>query len=188
MSNQWETAKHCHNALSVLLLNIQRQSGNRESYLPFDFDTETYQSVGANRPEESAFRSKWKRPKLDNSEEAISSRSGGSNEMTPPSVGSEQGPSGIGATPNHPSNRSFLMPPDPRVGFPGYDSAGSGDQPSHYSYSPLLMMNLSGLDDPQWPGGSASATNFDLNMTDLFQGSTWDMFDVQGQQNSYLNS
>jgi hypothetical protein len=189
MSKQWETARHCHSALSFLLLNIQRQNGNRESYLPFDFDSET-----------SAHRGRWKRAKLDQehseeAENAISSRSAaslpsggsGSNDTTPPGVGAEQSPAN---NPTHSSAvnsppREFLMPPtDPRVGFPVYEPVGgSGDQPSRYSYSPLLMMNLSGLDDPQWPGGSASATNFDLNMTDLFQGSTWDMFDVSQPAN-----
>ncbi|KAL1970662.1 hypothetical protein VTN77DRAFT_4306 [Rasamsonia byssochlamydoides] len=203
MSSQWETAKHCHNALSFLLLNIQRQSGHRDSYLPFDFDSET-SAISAN---ESAFGRRWKRPKLDPEEveNAMSRRRSavslppGSNEMTPSSVGGSEhslndSPAATNDTshrplqpvahPTHPAPREFLMPPGPRVGFPAYDTGGAADgggaSGPDYSYSPLLMMNLSGLDDPQWPGGSASATNFDLNMTDLFQGSTWDV-DISGQ-------
>lgn len=45
-------------------------------------------------------------------------------------------------------------------------------------------LNLSGLEDGQWPGGSAFTTDFDLNTIDLFQGADWEsLFDVIGQQN-----
>lgn len=226
MSSQWETAKHCHSALSFLLLNIQRQSGQRESesYLPFDFDSET-NANSVNRQtgqDESALGGRWKR-KLDSEEaenaavrrrrSAVSVPSGsgsgsGSNNMTPPSAADSPAGDDAGSRPPpQPATREFLIPPVPRVGYPAYDtSSGSGSgtstgnapaaaapdsdplppppppPPHYYSYSPLLMMNLSGLDDPQWPGGSASATNFDLNMTDLFQGSMWDLDINIGQQ------
>lgn len=216
MSSQWETAKHCHSALSFLLLNIQRQSGHRESesYLPFDFDSETNaNSVNWQTGEdESALGRRWKRKLLESEEGenvavrrrrsavSVPSGSGSNNDMTPPSATDSPGDDRP-----QPATREFLIPPVPR--YPTYDtSSGSGGgpssgnaaaaatdsdtlpppqpQPHYYSYSPLLMMNLSGLDDPQWPGGSASATNFDLNMTDLFQGSMWDLDINIGQQQS----
>lgn len=72
--------------------------------------------------------------------------------------------------------------------YPPPDAWGNGLGSFSFITSTQSPLNLSGLEDPQWPGGSASATNFDLNMTDLFQGPVWESllegFNPQHSQSS----
>lgn len=227
MSGQWETAKHCHTALSVLLLNIRRQSNDQNNYLTLEsLNSESFSA----RPARSTRRQTdadecsefgcQKRRKLNGSHETPNrmrdhsntgnnqpseySRNGSpilnettpSTQQTPGSIRPET--TGVSRTPTRPLNQGTCSSRKRPRNTPFQDLATASHQGGGRSFSfesgpttttmtghqpsSSSSMNLSSLEDSQWPGGSASATNFDLNMTDLFQGADWEsLFDVIGQ-------
>jgi hypothetical protein len=262
MSAQWETAKRCQNAMSYLLLSIQRQRGKHDIYLPFDFDSDNYsvkepvpgpatpRPVSECGPAVNAKRQKFSHPERNegliarvDGEEAVhaesDSMSGFLHPPTPTQTGAISSPTSpppILLDTNRDSipDKLYLEPADRRIEQRTRlraqhrfytQTSGSvsptndfGPSPSSISLPPPLPpttaataevtmdpsmsgnsdyyispdawnndlasfasmastqspLNLSSLEDPQWPGRSTSATNFDLNMTDLFQGSAWE--------------
>jgi hypothetical protein len=202
MSRQWETAKHCHTALSFLLLNIQRQNPQQDTYIPYDFASETHSPIASDVPsmsqDENIERSK--RPKLDISDSYTGAEPIAADltiRHSAPSTVEMNGPS---ENPLDPTASGFNTRspgtgrPNPQSTYPASSSREFLAGPSHFRlpiyetpdnihqlhYSPLPMLSLDRLEDPQWPGGSTITTNFDLNMTDLFQGASWDpsLFDA----------
>ncbi|KAL2007780.1 hypothetical protein VTN00DRAFT_7762 [Thermoascus crustaceus] len=225
MSGQWETAKHCHMALSVLLLNIRRQSNDQNNYLTFDSLNSEHSST---RPGRSTTKhtnadecSKFgcqKRRKLNGSHETLNrmrdhntgnnqpseylrdsspilNETTPSTQETPGNIRTEA--NGVHSTPSCPLNQGTCNRKRPR-NAPSQNFTTLSSQPgggtmtmnmnmTGHPTSSSSSLNLSGLEDSQWPSGSASATNFDLNMTDLFQGADWEsLFDVIGQGNLNL--
>jgi hypothetical protein len=195
MSKQWETAKHCHTALSFLLLNIQRMNQQHQNAPPVSLN---FEERGV-----PPYMLRSKRQKVTHAafDDQTSSRStthyGDDNLAGSLSVAPDQNP--------NPENQTLLGKPiefsqSTRTPFQSRNSATYNENPESRSinnnnpspYSPPLMImggtTNSHLEESllQWPpGGPTMTTNFDLNMTDLFQGSTWDpsLFDAftQGQ-------
>ncbi|KAH8700495.1 fungal-specific transcription factor domain-containing protein [Talaromyces proteolyticus] len=189
MSKQWETAKHCHTALSFLLLNIQRMNQCQDTLAPFNFEEMASRQSESFRHEN---RGRSKRRKIDHSSHEASNatlynENGIQNEhntIFPTDTQSvsaaqepynSQGPS----KPRQPLTTQNIIQQRQSA---TYESPHSIDLSQ---YSPLLMLDGNRAGDLQWPGASTMTTNFDLNMTDLFQDSTWDpsLFDAfaQGQ-------
>lgn len=173
MSKQWETAKHCHTALSFLLLNIQRMNQHQST-------TAVSLSFEERAPFESISRSKRQKVTHAFPEDPTTQYNNNHENSLADSLSITAAPSQ-----SPPANKPVSST---RTQFNTTTTTTGYENPEPSSYSPLLMMGTTPIqfDSLQWPGGGpAMTTNFDLNMTDLFQGSTWDpsVFDAftQGQ-------
>lgn len=180
MCRQWEIARHCHTALSILLLNIQRQESSGSNRL--------HQSDNENSTHSE--RSKKRRttfPGYEGDHSTYNSFDNGNYQTdsslqdslittaAPPQTDMSHPSSSISITTYHPFSE-----PTTRI----YQDSGADDTTISPSEVSILAMpdNIEGL---QWPDESSFlTTNFDLNMTDLFQNSSWDpmLFDAFNNQ------
>lgn len=204
MSKQWETAKHCHTALSFLLLNIQRINQHHQNAPPPPvLSSLSFEDRGV--PSDMSRRSSNKRQKVTHAaafdDQTSSSRSTTTQYNNDNLADSPQDQSQA-LEKNRVSGHKSIESHNKRPPFQSRNAAIAATtydenlEPS--PYSPLLMMTGGTTDNSrqaeesllQWPGGptTMTTTNFDLNMTDLFQGSTWDpsLFDAFTQ--GYLPS
>lgn len=195
MCRQWDIAKHCHTALSILLLNIQRQSRNYSS-------SSTVESI-ANRShwlnDSESFASEGrKRRKIDDTDDTEQQ-----NRATYCSVNNDQinqdgnSPLRDSQNPVFDQQTRVLQGADLRKDLSSsiLDETSqthqttrafceSTDNSDNSQIPPLAMPHGNEFEDLQWPDESSFlTTNFDLNMTDLFQNSSWDpmLFDAFNQ-------
>jgi hypothetical protein len=200
MCRQWEIAKHCHTALSFLLLNIQRQSRDQDSNTIGTRSKREYQPDHTTSSEENK-RQKIVNTAPDRDDSTTTYQGDQVNEEPQRSVEYSQIPS-TAAIINQDNTSHSYHEPDEQL-FPrrftqqehpntvhNYDEdANNNTNPpqQHQPQQPSLPMpDISEFEDFQWPDESSFlTTNFDLNMTDLFQNSSWDpmLFDAftQGQ-------
>ncbi|KAJ9401598.1 transcriptional regulator family: Fungal Specific TF [Paecilomyces variotii] len=176
MSSQWDTAKQCHTALSSLFLKIKRQNSNDTNnpnnlLLSSTYDTFTHHAQPSSpttivlpssntptNPHDYYDFHRHKRRKTDPTND----------------------PSDQNTQSTQQQQQSLLLPPPPLTQAYNSNNDNAEITGSITNNNPTSW-NLSGLEDLQWPGGSESATNFDLNMTDLFHGTNWDcLFDLSG--------
>lgn len=153
MSGQWETARHCHMALSLLSTKV----GQGE----VDTDRLSHShSYAMNTPRDVSTVS------FDHS------RMGRKRRLPESDVD----------TPRYPEPQSLSSPPETsRPSQPEFDATPRTSQcPVPEETSPgEPYLEMDSLDPNQLHGGS----NFDLNMVDLLQGANFDsLFDMVGQQ------
>jgi hypothetical protein len=181
MSLQWDTAKHCHTALSSLFLKIRRQSNNlNNSSLNSDLFT-TYDTFNHHAPSSSstaAFPSNTPATSTTDHDyyDFHRTKRRKTEKIEPTNESSDTNPR---TTHNHQQQQPSQPPAPPETAGSASNINTNTNTNSVNGINNPTSWNLSGLEDLQWPGGSASATNFDLNMTDLFHGTNWDgLFDL----------
>lgn len=198
MSKQWETAKHCHTALSFLLLNIQRTNLHQPNAPPPVLSSLNFEERRATPDMSTRSSKRQKNTHTAFDDQTLSSRS------TTTTTTTQHGNDNLADSlpdQNQPPETNRVSSvykkqiESPRTRPPFQSRHAYDENPANINnpspYSPLLMMTggTTGSGSQaeenllQWPGGSTTTmttTNFDLNMTDLFQGSTWDpsLFDA----------
>lgn len=177
MSSQWDTAKQCHTALSSLFLKINRQNSNDNNnpnnlLLSSIHDNFTHHAPPSS-PITIALPSSSNTP--TNPHDYYDFHRYKRRKTDPTNDPSDQN------TQSTQQQQQSLLPPPPLTQAYNSNNDNTETTASIITNNNPTSWNLSGLEDLQWPGGSESATNFDLNMTDLFHGTTWDcLFDLSG--------
>lgn len=181
MCRQWEIARHCHTALSILHLNIQRQEslGSKRLHQP------------DNKPSTPSRRTKKRKTILARYEEdttynLIDNKDYQTQDSHDPTIAQQTEIS----HPNVSSSAMYNTDPHPlseSTTTQIYQEPLADDTTISPSEASILTMpdnnnsNNEIIDGFQWPDESSFlTTNFDLNMTDLFQNSSWDpmLFDA----------
>lgn len=185
MCRQWEIARHCHTALSILLLNIQRQESSGSKRL-HQSDNESSTSSGRSKKRKTILA----RYEKDTTYNSIDN----SNYHTQASHDSTITQQTEISQPNISSSAMYnanLHPFSSSTTTQIYQEPGADDTTISPSEVSILAMpntcNISNetIEGLQWPDESSFlTTNFDLNMTDLFQNSSWDpmLFDAFNNQ------
>ncbi|EED16746.1 fungal specific transcription factor, putative [Talaromyces stipitatus ATCC 10500] len=181
MSRQWEIAKHCHTALSILLKNIQRQGRDRESSSSKRLHQPNSQSTQPKR------RSKRrKKTSADHEDDHTASQSYDNanyqaQETRNATTAVAQQSTEISS--NNISNTLHVSSESAQLYQPPTDSNNISSFEDVTLAVPMIndYFNIEGIQSPD--ESSFFTTNFDLNMTDLFQNSTWDpkLFDAFNQ-------
>jgi hypothetical protein len=170
MCRQWEIAKHCHTALSILLLNIQRQESSGSKRLQSDNEHSTQS--------ERRKKQKTTLAGYDEDHTTYNSLVNGNRKV----ISLQDAQNLTAAHSNEVSSSIFdttidslSEPTTTRI----YQESGADDTNTSPSEVSILAMpnsiNNETIEVLQWPDESSFlTTNFDLNMTDLFQNSSWD--------------
>ncbi|KAI7968360.1 hypothetical protein EIK77_010530 [Talaromyces pinophilus] len=185
MCRQWEIARHCHTALSILLLNVQRQesSGSNRVHQP------------DNKPSTPSGRTKIRKTILARYEEdttynLIDNKDYQTQDSHDPTIAQQTEISHPNVSPSAMYNTNPHRLPESTT-TQIYQEPGADDTTISPSEVTILAMpnnnnsNTEIIDGFQWPDESSFLTaNFDLNMTDLFQNSSWDpmLFDAFNTQ------
>lgn len=178
MSAQWETAKHCHSALSLLFSNIQQSAQESEGY-----------QGPSHRAEEEPATSANKKRRLDNNP---AYPNGEQEPMHPPLIPDpdpeerqEQPPINPDAQVSQP-NQYITDSYDDPAAIPVADNATANNILSEADNNRFFFFSDETSSSPgQAPGpGLSGVGNFDLNMVDLFQApaTSGSLFDLFGQQ------
>ncbi|KAF7597079.1 hypothetical protein BBP40_010553 [Aspergillus hancockii] len=169
MSSQWETAKNCHRALTLLSQNIQHSS-TPTPFRPSE-PIEARCKQGDDDDNDYVDRDTRKKRRLNSHTTMRTSRLGSS---------------GLEATGDDETSDQTLNVPNV--------SSGADIRSSNNTLEPLQNNNRSRLlmspdtvqsteDRLFFPEGSHTVMDFDLNMVDLLQGANFDnLFDMFGQQ------
>ncbi|KAE8399953.1 fungal-specific transcription factor [Aspergillus pseudonomiae] len=173
MSPQWETAKNCHRALTLLSRNIQHSSTVPSLHRPSD------PLLSRTRPEDDNDPETRKKRRLHSHPVTRNSRLGSASFATTHN-GTE-----------HPSDKDDNTN-DPGLGVSNISYSNeiqvSDNPPGLVQGGNRLLLSPTTVQSPEdrlfFPeGGSHSMMDFDLNMVDLLQGANFDnLFDMFGQQ------
>lgn len=169
MCGQWEIARHCHTALSILLLNIERQEfpGSKGVHQPY------------NQPFTPSGRSKKRKTTPARFREDHTAYNSLENRdyHAQDSYDSKITQQMESSQPNE-----FFSESTTTQIYEGTAADDSTISPSEVSILAMPNNTNNEIDEQlQWPDESSFLTaNFDLNMTDLFQNSSWDpmLFDA----------
>lgn len=172
MSPQWETAKHCHSALSLLFSNIRQSAQEPQGYRHRAED------------EGSATNTNKKR-RLDNNPSYYAD---GQEQMRPslvpnPNLEEQQQQSTINPVSQSPEpNQELVNSYDPTS--ISADAATADNGFTEADNNRLFYFSDGTTSNPGQGPGLSGVGNFDLNMVDLFQApSNFDsLFDLFGQQ------
>lgn len=184
MCRQWEIARHCHTALSILLLNIQRQesSSSKRVHQP---DNEHSTPSGRSKKRKTILARYEEEHTTYNSIDNSSYQTQDSNDPTSAQQTeisqSNESSSALYNTNLHPfsSSTTTQIYQEPRAD----DTTISPPEVSILAMPNNINNEI--IEGFQWPDESSFlTTNFDLNMTDLFQNSSWDpiLFDAFNNQ------
>ena len=183
MSTQWETARHCHSALSMLSINI-RQSASTSAIKESHTAIEDHDNDNENENEEETTNANKKRKPNPNPTAFPTAN----HEIQP----ADQAPAPVPELFNSQDYENRAPPPEP-IQEPTI-------HPSHHPIADTNPTYSQELDNNNnhhllfFPDGSPRSTdtgmgmgmgNFDLNMVDLLHGSSADfgsLFDMFGQQ------
>lgn len=182
MCGQWEIARHCHTVLSILLLNIQRQEspGSKRVYQSGDEPTTP---SGRSKKRKTIPAILEEDHLTYDSLEIRDYQTQDSNDSTvalPTNAPQHNGPSAMYNT-----NLQSFSETTTTTTTQIYDEAGADDTNITPSETSILALpnhisNETTEELQQLGESSFLTTNFDLNMTDLFQNSSWDsiLFDA----------
>lgn len=177
MSAQWETAKHCHSALTLLFSNIQQSAQEPQGY------------SDRAKGEGSTINTNKKR-RLDNNP---SYHRGGRESMhlplvpkNDPNEQQHQQPTINPVSQSPEPNQELANSYNDAIAIPSADIATAADDFTEADNNRLFFFSDNTSSNPgQGPGpGLSGVGNFDLNMVDLFQApANFDsLFDLFGQQ------
>lgn len=178
MCRQWEIARHCHTALSILLLNIQRRESSGSKRVP----------QPDNEPSTPSGRSKKRKTILTRFEEGQTTYDSLENRDYQPAIAQQTEISQSNGC-SSPTFYANLHPFSESTTTQIHQDPDTDDTTISPSEVSILAMpnniNNEAIEGLQWPDESSFlTTNFDLNMTDLFQDSSWDpmLFDAFNNQ------
>lgn len=191
MSTQWETARHCHMALSLLAKHIKQTTSTSPLACTFR-SPKRHSSVTS----PTALRAQKRRrlshpsgsPEGDGISEKISSSAiGPSNKEQSgdanPAESSSHASSMLNPETRNPSFRDPQFQSSSQAGpipLSKVNTTTSRDRSGFSAEAPLLEMSFPPDSDSNY---LTDGSNFDLNMVDLLQGANFDsLFDLIGQQ------
>lgn len=180
MCEQWEIARHCRTALSILLLNVQRQESSGSKRAHQSDNKPSTPSAGSKKRKTTPARFEEDQT-VYNSLENINYQAQVSYDST--ITQQTEVPQANGSS--SAVNNTILQPLSESTTTQIHQETGADDTTISPSEVSILAMpnniNNEIIEELQWPDESSFlTTNFDLNMTDLFQNSSWDpmLFDV----------